>query len=237
MPKKSSFCKTDCCEPEPPVDCCAIPYQRLDKLRTGWSILAAAGNQLLPIVEANGDVVGPVTRGGDPIEAPVDTVFGTSGTALVTVASNVITVDLNAAYYAYLFVQTHRYLPFQECGKLDQVIGWYVNFEDGQLELFQNLCDLNLPITVNRANLNDIASADLTTNQSRQLHALNKFYKLSKRVVELVGSNQKEEGNIVELTDKCGQRWLVAVNFPSLTADTAINGCTSEFVMVAIALC
>jgi hypothetical protein len=240
MTKKSNPCNTDCCKPESPLDCCAIPYQRLEKLRAGWSIIAAAGNNLLPLTESSGLIVGPKNRAGDSIAVPVAELFeqadATDGTGLVTVSGGVIDPVLNAAYYAYLFVNTHRYLAFQECGKLDQVIGWYVDFQTGQLELFQGLCELNLPINVNRLALSSLPDGAITNTQRKQLHALNKFYKVSKMAVELIGSNQKEEGNIIQVSDKCGQKWLLAVNVPSLTADTCANGC-GAFVIVAIPLC
>ena len=233
---KSKHCNTDCCKPEKPLDCCTIPYQRLEKLRNGWSNVGAIGSAGLPLVADNGDVAGVSTRSGSAIPAPTAEIFGSgSPTGIVTVSSNVITPVFNAAYYAYLFVQTHRYLTFQECGKVDQVVGWGSNFCTGQLQLFQDLCELNLTVADNRGYLISLSNTLLTSVQRKQLHNLNKFYKLGQAAVSAIGSSQKEEGNIVEVTAKCGQRWLVAVNLPSLNMDT----CTAsgEYVFVAVRLC
>jgi hypothetical protein len=233
---KSKPCNTDCCKPEHPLDCCAVPYQRLEKLRNGWSSVAATGNTTLPQEADGANIVGPTTRGGAAIAAPVAEIFGSgSPSGLVTVSGSTITVLYNAAYYAYLFVNTHRYLAFQECGKLDQVVGWGVDFCTGQLQLYQDLCELNLTVADNRGYLINLNKTEITPVQRKQLRNLNRFYKLSKAAVAAVGSNQKEEGNIVEVTDKCGQRWLVAVNLPALNIDTCLAG--QQFTFVAIKLC
>ena len=234
---KTKSCYTDCCKPERALDCCTIPYQRLEKLRNGWSNVGAIGDAGLPLVTTNGITVDSVaTRAGNPILVPVASIFGSTGSpvGLVTVSGTEIVPEYNGAYYAYLFVQTHRYLNFQECGKLDQVIGWAANFCSGQLELFQDLCELNLQVSVNRGSLISEADSALSNVERKQLHNLNKFYKIGQAAVEAIGVSQKEEGNIVEVTTKCGQRWLVAVNLGQLNGDTCVSG--SLFVFVAIRL-
>ena len=34
-------CNVDCCVPEKTLDCCSLPFQRLDKLRSLWALLAS----------------------------------------------------------------------------------------------------------------------------------------------------------------------------------------------------
>ena len=43
----ASVCETNCCQPDCQVDCCSAAFLRLDKLRQGWSDLAASNNQTL----------------------------------------------------------------------------------------------------------------------------------------------------------------------------------------------
>jgi len=42
------------------------------------------------------------------------------------------------------FVNTVRYLNYEECGKMDQVTGWSVDVQTGDLYFYQNLPDLGL---------------------------------------------------------------------------------------------
>ncbi len=216
-----SPCDVECCKPECELDCCTIPYQRLDKLRTAWSEIAATGGTFLP-QQALGVVTGVYTRGGSTVPN----------------APNGAGPGQSLAFYAYTFVQTHRYLNFEACGKLDQVVGWIVDTSDGDLVLLQNLPDLNLTTAISRATLIGEPTTSLSSVEKAQLYALNIFYKASLKAIEAVGGNPKEEGNIVTVTDKCGQKWLLAINrrqYPDATNGVCDNN--TQYVIVGIPLC
>ena len=61
------------------------------------------------------------------------------------------------------------------------------------------------------------------------------FWKLSLKAVERVQGNPKEEGNICEISDKCGNKYLVAIN----RADGTKSVCTynSAYSIVVVKLC
>jgi hypothetical protein len=239
-----SPCDVPCCVPECEVDCCSLAYQRLDKLRTAWSLIAATGgasSRILPDQAVDGSVVGVVARNGNGVLTPDDTVFGeqTESNPIVYLASGdsgslTVTTGEENALYGYLFVNAERYLNFEACGKKDQVVGWYVNTQTGQLQLFQPLPDLNLQTTTTRYALDSIPVISLTTVQKQQLYALNVLYKASIKAIAHVQGNPKTEGNIVHVTDKCGQKWLIAINRAG-SADVCQTN--FEWVVVAVPLC
>ena len=237
-----SPCDVPCCVPECEVDCCSAAYQRLDKLRSAWSLIAATGganSPVLPVlVTSTGSVSGVVSRNGSGILNPDDTVFGTGTNVqnLATGNSGTLVVDAaeENAFYAYLFVNVERYLTFESCGKKDQVVGWYLNTQTGQLQLFQALPDLNLQTTTTRYALDSVAVSTLSSIQKQQLYALNVLYKASVKAIAAAQGNPKTEGNIVQVTDKCGQKWLIAVNRAG-SADVCETN--TEWVIVAVPLC
>jgi hypothetical protein len=232
-----SPCDVECCLPETTLDCCSLPYQRLDKLRTIWSQTAATGNINLPVTAAAGSVTNVYTRAGNAVTTPVAATFGDDGVALVTGTTS-LDIVFNLAYYAYLFVNTHRYVSFEACGKLDQVVGWYVDTATGQLELFQALPDLNLQLTDTRLTYDSLTVAELTSVQKAKLYNLNTLYKASIKAIERVSANPKEEGNIVEVVDKCGQKWLLAINRASSpNGTTSVADFATQFVIVGVPLC
>jgi hypothetical protein len=231
-----SPCNVNCCKPECEFDCCALPYQRLDKLRTAWSEIAATGGSFLPTSATSTSQIDNVTtRGGANIAVPETGSLYPNGEDSIATYSGSVDVALNNAYYAYLFTQTHRYLNFEACGKLDQVVGWYVNTSNGELELFQALPDLNLLISDTRAYLDDQAVPSLSSTEKAKLYALNVLYKVSLKAIEAVGQNPKTEGNIVAVTDKCGQKWLVAIN--RADGDQSVCDVNTQYAIVAIPLC
>lgn len=228
-------CDTKCDKVECTPDCCSISYQRLDKLRTGWSILNAGGS-VLPLVADGLNIDGINTRNGDPIAVPTAAIFQASaqGVALATVAGAVITPVLNNAYYSYNFVNTHRYLPFENCNKLDQVFGFYINSQTGQVEIYQAFPDINLPVNVNRAELLALPAADLSIAQKCQLKELNFLYKLGLKAIEELPSAPKTEGNIVEVHYKC-KKFLIAINRADGTQSVVNNN--GAYTIVATEIC
>lgn len=237
-----SPCEVECCKAECVLDCCSLPYLRLDKLRELWSINSATGN-ILPTASSSIAITNVYNRLGTNVVPPIDSTFenasaspsDTFGVALTTYSSGALTIVYDNAYAGYLFVNTHRYVTFESCGKADQVIGWYVDTSSGQLELFQNLPEYNLLITDNRAYLDSISSISLTNVQKQKLYNLNNLYKLSMKAIEKIGQDPKEEGNIIQVKDKCGQQWLLTINRANSDASVASNN--TQYVIVGVVQC
>jgi len=215
---KKDSCDVECCVPDCNPECCTAAFQRLDKLRTEW-LLVQNGLQIMdvsgstPYVYNRGAqqvwVIGPTENQLQPLEAT-----------------------------AYGFVNTVRYLNFEECGKLDQVIGWSVDVQTGALYLYQNLPDLGLTTSINRATLLGLAPSAITSTQRRQLAELEHFWKLSLKAVERIRENPKTEGNICEIKDKCCNRFLVAINRTNSQPNgQSVCDYTSQFSIVAVKLC
>lgn len=239
-----SPCETDCCVPETSLDCCSIAYQRLDKLRNAWSLIATSGgttSSLFPSSAGSEIILNVFQRNGTPVKIPNETIYpddvNTPYYANSSSGELSVTEGYDNTFYGYLFVNTHRYVTFEVCGKQDQVVGWYVNTSNGQLQLFQNLPELNLSTFNTRLSLDTLPTANLSSIQKSQLYALNVLYKASVKAITLVGGNPKEEGNIVELTDKCGQKWLLTIN--SANSPTNVNSScnpSNEYVIVGVPL-
>jgi hypothetical protein len=244
--KCANFCKTECCPEEETVDCCTPAYLRLSKLTNTWSQLSY-GSDFLPevtevtdagsiiILNYNGRAIEDAY--GNGILAPIESIFEDTdnGIGLVTTSisgGDVLTIGLDFAYNAYLFVNTSRYSVSQECGRKDQVIGWLVDISTENLEVFQPLPEFNLTTQVNRLTLLETAEAELTRIQKKQLLGLNLLYKLSLKAIAK-SFVPRIEGNIVSITDKTGQSWTIAINSSSSFA--TINN--TQFVLVAVPSC
>ena len=217
-PKKETPCNVECCVSDCNPDCCTAAFQRLDKLRNQWL-----------------DV-----QMGEASAPP--TVVNRAGTT-VTLDTSYLPLEAMAA----AFVNTVRYLNFEECGKLDQVTGMSVDVQTGDLYFYQNLYDLGLTTDLSRATLLAIAPTDLTSTQRRQLSAMEPFWKLSLKAVERVSENPKTEGNICEIKDKCGNKFLVAINRIASQPGNGDQGTqpnpqsicdyTSQYSLVIVKLC
>ncbi len=209
-PKKETPCDVECCIPDCNPDCCTAAFQRLDKLRNQWL-----------------DV-----QMGE--ETPPRFVY--------TRAAQSVNVDGSGSYLpleneASAFVNTVRYLNFEECGKLDQVTGWSIDVQTGDLYFYQNLYDLGLTTDLSRATLLDIAPDSLTSTQRRQFAEMESFWKLSLKAVERVRENPKTEGNICEIKDKCGNKFLVAINRTDTQNNVSICDYNSKYSLVVVKLC
>jgi hypothetical protein len=210
---KKDNCNVECCVPDCNPDCCTAAFQRLDKLRTEWLLVQ------------NGLVQPPTV------------VYNRSANAVPVVdASGNVFQPLEAT--AFGFVNTVRYLNYEECGKLDQVLGWSVDVQTGNLYLYQNLPDLGLSTSDSRAALLNTAPAALSPYDQRKLAELEPFWKLSLKAIERVRENPKTEGNICEIKDKCGNRFLVAINrLNSQPGEQSICDYNSQYSLVAVKLC
>jgi hypothetical protein len=79
----SGFCNISCCPSEMELDCCSLPYLRLDKLRQGWSDIATTGGESIPDeLRAVNYVYN--TSGTPQFVITGSTVNGTNGTVNVT---------------------------------------------------------------------------------------------------------------------------------------------------------
>lgn len=114
------------------------------------------------------------------------------------------------AFSAYFWVNTLRYLSFEPSCQNDQVWGWYVDLQDGNLQLFQETD--GVPTNIIRL-YTLTANSSSSVSLKRQAKILNNLYKLSYKAIKSIEGIPKEEGNIVKITDKCDQKWLLAVNF------------------------
>ncbi len=224
-----SVCETECCLPDCNPDCCTPAYQRLDKLRTTWVSSNVLSLSAAPYTLSAAGYTLVYSRAGTTAANPGATAtFGSTGAVALT-GTNTLT--------AYNFITSERYVNFEACGKADQVLGWYVNTNTGNLELFQDLPELNLYQTDNRAYLDSLSSTTITTVLKQKLYQMNVLYKLSLQAIERVGGNPKTEGNICEFTDKCGQKWLVLINRSNGPSATSVATVNTEWVVVAVRLC
>lgn len=132
--------------------------------------------------------------------------------------------------WAYLFVQTHRYSGVEVCAKLDQVFGWYVNFNTSQIILLQNLPELGLTTTDNLEYYSNLACDTLTLQDMKKYKELQKLYDVSSKAIYKVKSDPKEIGNIIEVEIYC-EKWLIAIN--TAQSSVAWTDNTNEYVIVA----
>jgi len=240
--RDSSSSSSDCCVSDQDLDCCTSQYQRLNRLLT----LQSVPNTFSANYTSNDASYGAAYyRSGSLVPAPVNTAGSTgayanpSGAAAVTAIS--FSTGLGAsgisgtqnAFNAYNWVNTVRYLPFEPSCKNDQVWGWYVNTMNGQLQLFQETDGVQTNVV--RGDLLTVQYENMTPQQKKQLKLLNKLFKLSVKAVKEVKAMPKTEGNIVQVTDKCGQKWLLAINFAQ-TYDNNVLGNDQAYVVVACKL-
>lgn len=210
-PKKDA-CAVECCLPDCNPDCCTAAFQRLDKLRMDW-LLVQQGSIDVPSTVYN--------------RAAQEIVLDASGSQLTGA------LELTAAG----FVNTVRYLNYEECGKMDQVTGWSVDVQTGDLYFYQDLPDLGLSTSDSRADLLNTAPTSLTPQDRRKIHEMEAFWKLSLKAVERVRENPKSEGNICEIKDKCRNKFLVAINRVDNQETQSICVYNSRYSIVVVKLC
>ena len=206
-PKKDP-CDVDCCLPECKPDCCTPAFLRLDKLRNMW----------LEVQYGH--------------EVPVNTVYNRAAQS-VDVSGYAGPLEKSSAG----FVNTVRYLTYEACGKEDQVMGWSVNTQTGNLYFYQDLCELGLNTTDTRSYLLDQPTSSLSPADARKLANMEPFWKLSLKAIERVRENPKTEGNICEIKDKCGNRFLVAINRLYTQETQSVCAYNCEYTLVVVKLC
>lgn len=225
---KKTPCNVDCCIPDCNPECCTAAFQRLDKLRMDW-LLTQQGEYAFGFTDNSGNTPVVYNRAAVPVPIPTTTpAVDPSGTTypLGTLEQT-----------AFGFVNTVRYLNFEECGKLDQVTGWSVDVQYGDLYLYQDLPELGLTTSDSRAYLINLPPQSITTFDSKKLNAMEPFWKLSLKAIERVRENPKTEGNICEIKDKCGNKFLVAINRTGAQSTTSICNYNSKYSIVVVKLC
>ena len=143
--------------------------------------------------------------------------------------------DMTVAAAGYYFVNEMAYGPYEPGCHNDQVYGWYTNLSTGELQLFMQMD--GVPTNATRACLSSDLAAGMTSTQKRQLKLLNKLYKLSKSAVKEVNGIPSQEGNIVQVCDCKGEKWLLYVNTASLQNGSPLSTCNYQFAVVATKLC
>lgn len=206
-PKKDA-CKVECCLPDCNPDCCTPAFLRLDKLRNEWL----------------GIQIGNMT--------PVNTVYNRASQS-VDVSGYAGPLEKSSAG----FVNTVRYLTYEACGKEDQVMGWSVNTQDGDLYFYQDACELGLTTSDFRASLLTTSPTSLSPADARKLANMEPFWKLSLKAIERVRENPKTEGNICEIKDKCGNRFLVAINRLYTQETQSVCDYNCQYTLVVVKLC
>ena len=224
-------CEVDCCLTDCNPDCCTPAFQRLDKLRQVWQLTQYG-------------LTVPVTRDTEVLGSTTTTFWNSS---VYNRAGQIITdvspLNGNVQYgtlelSAYAFVNEVRYLNYEECGKFDQVAGWSIDLQLGDLYFYQNLPDLGLLTSDSRTHLLNKSAATITPNERRKLAKMEPFWKLSLKAVDRVRENPKTEGNVCEIKDKCGNRFLVAINrADGQSATNSVCEYNSQYSIVAVKLC
>lgn len=220
---KKNPCNVECCVPDCNPECCTAAFQRLDKLRQVWQltqygyrVVSGTNTPVFPVPEK------VVNRGGTEFSVPTsqpgvcDSTYG----------------NLEGA--AFAFVNEVRYLNFEECGKLDQVTGWSVDVQSGNLYFYQDLPELGLTTSYSRLRLMEKHIDDMSPIDKKHLAAMEPFWKLSLKAVERVRENPKTEGNICEIKDKCGNKFLVAINRANQQSVCEYN---AQYSIVVVKLC
>lgn len=222
----SKPCNVDCFLPECNPECCTAAFQRLDKLRQLWQLTQY--NLAVPVTYSTST------------SAWTSTVYNRAGQQISVISPlpNGSNAYGNLELAAYAFVNEVRYLNFEECGKLDQVTGWSVDIQTGNLYFYQNLPELGLTTSDSRATLLNTQSSEFTPQIKQKLSAMEPFWKLSLKTVERINENPKTEGNICEVKDKCGNRFLVTINrVIGQSSTTSVCEYNSKYSIVVVKLC
>lgn len=270
-PKPKKSCKVvecdpvDCCPTVPEVDpcacetamdCCSLPYQRLDKLRNVYSTLASTSlkNEQYESTYNTTSTLSTFnsifTRDGSNVTVPSENLFNNGAGTIVgffpnqtadstTLVPVVDGVNFSNAVSAYNFVQTMRYSMYRDvvCNAADQVIGWFVNPANRQLQVFQDLTSilsaLGLTYTDTLQYYDSIASSSMTVQTKQKLASLNILFDLSLNAIRKVNLNPKTEGNIFNMCDRCGQKWMIVINTADVPTSSNYRAGANGYVIVA----
>ena len=255
-PCQSSSSSSSCCT-EQCIDCCSSQYQRLSGFRTfvidqqltnlngSWTEKINTNTSTPQTSDAVFNRCGVLVPAPDAISAPSgsgasltagsayyqNSLTGcTSGPFIPTPLNGGSTEVAEAAYY---FVNEFAYGPYEPGCHNDQVWGWYVNIATGELQLFTQTDGVPTQATRLCLSSQDV----LSSTEKRQLKVLNKLYKLTKSAVKEINGIPSQEGNIVEVCDCKGQRWLLYINTAQAQNGSPLAACNYQFAVVATKLC
>ncbi len=240
--------ESDCCKCTEVSDCCTSQFKRLQLLLSHWSAVAMGNSELHSVlmVDPSGlhtHTVDPCGNHTHSYNADLSGNTDTSGQHIHNINSNglhrhtftrlvrnpvtrdgavvnvpsSINTDTNAIT-AFNFIWSHRNLLIEKCGK-NQVWGWVVDFSDGDLELLQDMDGVSYTESKTRQEIYDTSCNSLTLADKKAKSVLDRLYSMSQEVVRC-NKYPDTEGNVVEVTDRCGQKWLVAVNLARPSSNT-----------------
>lgn len=230
-PCQSSSSSSSCCT-EQCIDCCTSQYQRLALVKNmvaqaqvygDWTVDASG------VKNRCGSTIYPPNANVGDTGAYVNEVGCTGGDA----NEPQDLTNLEVANLAYYFVNEFAYGPYEPGCHNDQVYGWFVNISTGELQLFTPY--EGVPVNATRACLS--AELSMSSAQKRQLKVLNKLYKLSKSAIKEVNGIPAQEGNILEVCDCKGNRWLLYIDTAGVQNGSPLCDCNYEFAIVATKLC
>lgn len=253
-----SSSSSTCCS-EQCINCCTSQYQRLSMFE---NIVANAQlHQALSfVVNYNGTTASAVFNRSGAAIAPPNTGAGTSPgvtgayagetgctaagagfpTSLVAPTTGVLNgwapgTDMLIAAAAYYFVNEFAAGPYEPGCHNNQVYGWFVNVSTGELQLYSQYD--GVPVNATRMCLSGDITLNMTSSQRRWLKVLNKLYKLSKAAIKEVNGIPNQEGNIVEVCDCKGERWLLYIDTASSQNGSPLSVSNYEFSIIACKLC
>lgn len=142
----------------------------------------------------------PVSRDGQVVNVPES----------IMEESNAIT--------AFNFIWSHRNLLIEKCGK-NQLWGWVVDFSNGDLKILQDTDGILWQSSKTRAEIYDTSCNSLSLFDKKTKSVLDRLFEMSENVVRC-NKYPDTEGNLVEVSDKCGQKWMVAVNLTKPASNT-----------------
>jgi hypothetical protein len=239
-PCQSSSSSSSCCT-EQCIDCCSSQYQRLSGFRA--FVIDNQLNQLQGSWVATNGVKNRCGVTILPPNANAGETGGVSGayyqnslTGCTSAPFNPTDLDdgsTQVAEAAYYFVNEFAYGPYEPGCHNDQVWGWYVDIATGQLQLFTQTDGVSTQATRLCLSSQDV----LSSTEKRQLKVLNKLYKLTKSAVKEINGIPSQEGNIVEVCDCKGQRWLLYINNAVAQNGSPLAECNYQFAVVATKLC
>lgn len=204
----SSSCSTNC--PSEEESCCKCPPQLECCTPQYLRLSRLSSAYLLAMMGADFDV-SSVRRDGIEGEGS-------------SVGSHVVV--------ARRFLDAARYLNMEHC-KEDQVWGWTVNLNTGDLSFLQDMEHVSTEDS--RSELLGTAVESLTLNQRKALKVMNNFYKMTEHAAKCL-NYPRTEGVMVQATDKCGQKWLLLVNRQSGRDNGNILNGVGELVVVGAKL-
>lgn len=244
------------------LDCCTLAHQRLSKLQAVFANSAAGASYSTDyLIDYDGessstfDTLTLMTRDGNTVTVPTSAFFTASGYS----GSNIVGFfdlsgttsgdsghnqpSVSGVFYAnaalaYGFVQSMRYAMYRDvvCDTKDQVLGFFIN-TNRELQVLQDLSSplspFGLTYTDTLQYYDSKLSSTMTVQDKNKLTALNTLYDMGLSLIMRVNFNPKTEGDILEATDRCGQKYLALINTADRPTSTGYRPGVNGFVIVA----